>query len=148
VKHQPKRIGPIPTPEWVSGKKLKASQRDREQLAEIWRRHIFPYGVDGCYETDYSANIEGANGRPRCGYMGQPWLVYALVLAVNDGLDLDVVKEEMKARKRSADHRCENSKCVRVDHLQWKASTGANAKTWHERRRSTLRLLTAAEAAD
>ena len=77
--------------------------------------------------------------------MGQAWLVYALVLAVNDGLDLDVVKEEMKARKRSADHLCENNRCVRIEHLRWLNSTGANSTAWHDRRRETLRLLTAAD---
>jgi hypothetical protein len=145
VRHQPVRHGPHAVPEWVSGIRLKAGYRDRAQLAEIWRRHVFPYGVDGCYETTYSVNGDGSNGRPRCGYMGQPWLVYALVLAVHDGLDLDVVKEEMKARMRSADHRCENNKCVRVEHLQWKESIGANARTYHDRRRDTLRLLTVAK---
>lgn len=142
LKHQPQRIGPIPTPEWITGKRLRPEQRDRQRLQEIWAEHVFPYGVDGCYETTYSTNLEGANGRPRCGYMGQPWLVYALLLAVHDGLDLDVVKEEMKARKRSADHKCENNRCVRIEHLQWKNSTGANSAAYHERRRETLRLLT------
>jgi len=143
LKHQPQRIGPIPTPEWVSGKRLRPEQRDRQRLSEIWAAHVFPYGVDGCYETTYSPNVEGANGRPRCGYMSQPWLVYALVLAVHDGLDLDIVKEEMKAKKRSANHKCENNRCVRIEHLEWKESWGANAAEYHERRRETLRLLTA-----
>jgi hypothetical protein len=145
VKCQPHRIGPVAVPAWVSGRRLAAGQRDRARLAEIWANHVFPYGVDGCYETTYSVNQEGANGRPRCGYMGQSWLVYALVLAVHDGLDLDVVREEMKARKRSADHLCEQNRCVRIEHLRWLESAGANSAVYHERRRDTLRLLTAAD---
>lgn len=129
--------GPLQMPSWFDAHRLKEDQRDPLQLREIWNRITIPYGINGCYETTYALNQEGSNGRPRAGYMGKSWLVYALLLAVKEGLDLNEVAMLMKTRVLSYEHMCENSRCVNVKHGKWKAP-GDNAKIWHAHRRKAL----------
>jgi hypothetical protein len=135
--HKPIVYGPLPMPSWFDGHRLKEDQRDTLRLLEIFQRETNINGVDGCIETSYSLNQEGSNGRPRAGYMGKSWLVYALLLAVREGLDLNEVRMLMEAKVLSCDHECDNNRCVRVSHLRWKAP-GDNAKIWHAHRRKAL----------
>jgi hypothetical protein len=138
VEHKLPVAGPVAMPEWITGSRLRADQRDAEQLLAIWKRHVWPYGINGCTETSYSLSQEGSNGRPRCTYMGRQWLVYALLLAVKEGLDLNEVAMLMKARVLSVEHMCENPRCVNVERdCRWEAP-GENAKLWHAHRRKAL----------
>lgn len=148
LRHKKAVEGPVERPEWVDAAKYSEDESDRAKLDNLWMRHRFPYGIDGCYETDLSVNAEGSNGRPRIGYMGQSWLAYALVLAIDEGMNLDLVREAMKARTLSADHSCENNRCVRRSHLKWKGSAAKNAKLWHRKRKVSFKLLSQEVEAD
>jgi hypothetical protein len=138
VQHKAPVYGPVQMPDWIDGHRLREDQRDTAQLQAIWMRHVWPYGIEGCAETTYSLSQEGSNGRPRCTYMGRQWLVYALLLAVKEGLDLNEVAMLMKARVLSVEHECENARCVDVErHCRWEAP-GENAKLWHVHRRKAV----------
>lgn len=116
---------------------------DVEQLATIWRRHYFPRGMNGCYESTYRVNNRG---RPMCNWRGQQWLPYALANALEDcrlqgwtgekrEAHIRLVQMQMGAQILTVQHDCANIKCTRVGpgHTRW-LSRGENVDDMWERR--------------
>lgn len=102
-----------------------------DQLRNIWRHHVFPEGLNGCYESTYRLTNRG---RPTCSYNNQQWSTYILSRALHDRLDLAQVRMLTAAGELTIDHECENKKCDRAEHLTWE-SRSENTRLFYERRR-------------
>ena len=114
--------GPVEMPDYWRGD---------EQLTNIWLHHVFPEGLNGCYESTYRLTNRG---RPTCSYKNQQWSTYILSKALADGADLNQVRMLTVAGELTVDHTCENKKCDRADHLAWE-SRGDNTRLFFDRRR-------------